>query len=178
MKNKFWLVLGIFFLIFVMHSENAFAWGWARKLPPKHNVIVLRGAKYHYFNGRFYRPGPIGFFMVMPPIGAIVTVLPAGHRTILFGGISYYSYENVYYTDCPTGYVVVPAPANVTVVPAPVETMAESPPGQSITINVPNSNGSFTPVKLVKYQDGYIGPQGEYYPGNPTVDQLRVLYGK
>jgi hypothetical protein len=51
-------------------------------------------------------------------------------------------------------------------------------PGQTITVNVPNSNGSFTPVKLVKYQGGYIGPQGEYYPGNPTVDQLRVLYGK
>ena len=178
MKNRFWLVLSIFFLIFVMHSENAFAWGWARNLPPKHNVVVLRGAKYHYYGGRFYRPGPIGFFMVMPPIGAIVTVLPVGHRMVLVGGITYYYSENVYYTDCTDGYVVVPQPAKVTVVSAPAETTAVSPPGQSITINVPNSNSSFTPVKLVKYQGGYIGPQGEYYPGNPTVDQLRVLYGK
>ena len=180
MKNKFWLVLGIFSLIFVMHSESAFAWGWARTLPQKHSVVVLRGSRYHYYGGHFYRPGPIGFFMVMPPIGAIVTILPAGHRTVIVGGISYYYYDSVYYTDSPDGYVVVPAPANVTVAPAPVETATTTatPPGQSIIINVPSSNGSFTPVKLVKYQGGYIGPQGEYYPGNPTVDQLRVLYGK
>ena len=178
MKNKLWLVLGICSLLFIAQAESAFAWGWARTLPPKHDVVMLRGARYHYYNGNFYRPGPFGFFMVMPPIGAIVTVLPASHRTIIFGGISYYSYENVYYTDCPDGYVVVPAPANIVVAPAPTETGTATPPGQSITINVPNSNGSFTPVKLVKYQGGYIGPQGEYYPSNPTVDQLRVLYGK
>jgi hypothetical protein len=47
-----------------------------------------------------------------------------------------------------------------------------------VTVNVPNTNGSFTPVTLIKQKDGYIGPQGEYYPGNPTVDQLKVLYGK
>lgn len=74
--------------------------------------------------------------------------------------------------------MVVPVPAAAPVAPAPAEIMTETPPGQLITVNVPNSNGSFTPVKLVKYKDGYVGPQGEYYPGNPTVDQLRVLYGK
>lgn len=178
MKNKFLLVLGICSVLFIAQAESAYSWGWARTLPPRHSVVVLRGARYHYYHGRFYRPGPIGFFMVMPPIGAIVTELPIGYHTVLVAGISYYDYENVYYTDCPTGYVVVPAPAVVVAAPAPAETTVSTPPGQSITVNVPNSNGSFTPVKLVKYQGGYIGPQGEYYPGNPTVDQLRVLYGK
>jgi hypothetical protein len=180
MKNKLWLVLGICSVLFIMNAESALAWGWARSLPRHHDVVVLRGARYHYYNGRFYRPGPIGFFMVMPPIGAVVTVLPTGHRTVIYGGISYYSYDNVYYTDSSDGYVVVPPPANITVVQtqAPIEPEEGTPPGQTITVNVPNSNGSFTPVKLVKYQNGYLGPQGEYYPGNPTVDQLRALYGK
>ncbi len=181
MKSKLWLVLGICSLLFIVDAENAFAWGWARTLPAHHTVVTLRGARYHYYHGRFYRPGPFGFFMVMPPIGAIVTVLPDGYSTVIVGGISYYSYDSVYYTECPTGYVVVPAPSNVTVTqssPATVTTATTTPPGKSITLNVPNSSGYFTPVKLVKYKNGYLGPQGEYYPGNPTVDQLSVLYGK
>ena len=167
--------------MFVSYS-GAFAWGWARTLPPHHNVIVLRGARYHYWGGRFYRPGPVGFFMVTPPIGVVVTVLPPVYRTVIIGGISYYYADDAYYTDTVGGYVVVPPPvqnaAVVTTAPAAPAAQSETPPGQSITVNVPNSSGGFTPVKLVKYKDGYIGPQGEYYPGNPTVDQLRVLYGK
>jgi len=162
-----------------MNPNNAFAWGWKRELPPRHEVIVLRGARYHYSHGRFYRPGPFGFFMVNPPIGVFISILPPVHRTIIVGGINYYYAEEVYYTDTVGGYVVVPPPVQkITVVESAPAATIETPPGQTITINVPNTNGSFTPVKLVKYKDGYVGPQGEYYPGNPTVDQLRVLYGK
>jgi hypothetical protein len=49
---------------------------------------------------------------------------------------------------------------------------------ESFTINVPNAKGEFTPVKLVKHDKGFIGPQGEFYPDHPTVDELKVLYGK
>lgn len=174
MKNRFWLfvLLGL-----MLMPSGAYAWGWKKALPPKHDIIVLRGHRYHYYGGMFWMPGPFGFFMVNPPIGMVVTVLPAPHRTIIMGGITYYYTNGAYYTEAPTGYVVVPAPAEKIIVSAPAANTG-MPPGESITVNVPNSNGSFTPVKLVKYQDGYIGPQGEYYPGNPTVDQLRVLYGK
>jgi Family of unknown function (DUF6515) len=183
MKNKFWLVMGICSILFLMGSESAFAWGWARNLPSHHSVVMLRGARYHYYHGRFYRPGPIGFFMVTPPIGVVVSILPDGYRTIVYGGIPYYYEDNVYYTDSSNGYVVVPAPANVAAAqpatePATTTATTTTPPGKTITINVPNSSGSFTPIKLVKYKNGYLGPQGEYYPGNPTVDQLSVLYGK
>ncbi len=56
----------------------------------------------------------------------------------------------------------------------PVQTICS----ETITINVPNTNGSYTPVTLVRRNNGYIGPQGEYYPGNPTVEQLKLLYGR
>ena len=47
----------------------------------------------------------------------------------------------------------------------------------TMTINIQNSNGSFTPVTL--HQDGafWVGPKGEYYRGVPTVGDLRQLYG-
>jgi hypothetical protein len=60
--------------------------------------------------------------------------------------------------------VYIPTPSNST--------------GETFVVNIPNSNGSYTPVTLVKSGNGYVGPQGEFYPGSPSVDQLRVIYGK
>ncbi len=55
---------------------------------------------------------------------------------------------------------------------------AQSVP-QTIIVNVPNRNGSFTPVTLRVAGDGtYIGPRGEVYTSQPTVDQLKTMYGK
>jgi len=64
------------------------------------------------------------------------------------------------------------------VTPAKIAPQAIQPDNSSITINIPNANGGYTPVKLVKSNGGYIGPQGEFYTEMPTVEQLKVLYGK
>ena len=50
--------------------------------------------------------------------------------------------------------------------------------GEKVPVNIPNFNGSYSTIMLVRLRDGYLGPQGEYYPGNPTVEQLRSLYGR
>ena len=42
-----------------------------------------------------------------------------------------------------------------------------------ITVNVTNSNGSITPVRLAKQGVGYVGPRGEYYNSLPTEEQLK-----
>lgn len=47
----------------------------------------------------------------------------------------------------------------------------------TMTINVHNSNGSYTPVVLRKYGNEYIGPRGEYYTTLPTEQQLKSVYG-
>jgi len=179
--NKLWLVPALC-LILVMQASNAFAWsGWSRSLPSRHEVVRVGHERYHYSGGRFYRPSwfGFGFFISAPPIGAVVRVLPFGYRTIIFAGSPYYYYDDVYYRSCPQGYIVVPAPAvnsNVTYRPAAIQPQTSY--GERVTINVPNSNGSYTPVTLVRSGNGYVGPQGEYYSGNPSVDQLRALYGK
>ena len=51
-------------------------------------------------------------------------------------------------------------------------------PEDTVTVNVPNARGGYTPVKLVKTDKGYTGPKGELYAGHPTVRQLTALYGK
>lgn len=45
------------------------------------------------------------------------------------------------------------------------------------TLWITNSNGSQTPVKLVKKGDTYIGPKGEIYNTRPTEEQLKGVYG-
>ena len=47
----------------------------------------------------------------------------------------------------------------------------------TMTVNVRNSNGSTTPVRLRRVGDRWMGPNGEYYDSIPTQEQLRGLYG-
>ncbi len=47
----------------------------------------------------------------------------------------------------------------------------------TVTVNVTNSNGSVTPVKLKKDGAGYIGPKGERYDHLPTEAELKPVYG-
>ncbi len=46
-----------------------------------------------------------------------------------------------------------------------------------VTVNITNSNGSITPVRLRKQGVGYVGPRGEYYGKLPTEEQLKPVYG-
>ena len=48
---------------------------------------------------------------------------------------------------------------------------------QYVTLNIHNSNGSISQVRLRKHGVGYLGTRGEYYPTFPTEDQLRPVYG-
>ena len=178
--SKFWLVIG-FSLWLVLSSQDAFAAGKKdRSHENRREVVEVGHHRYHYQDGRFYRPGFFGlwFFLADPPIGAVVTSLPFGHSTIIIQGATYYHHSNVYYKQCPSGYIVVPHPrVNTNIVYTPSVGQQQMQSGQTVVINVPNLNGSYTPVTLVKLNNGYIGPQGEFYPQHPTVEQLRALYG-
>ena len=180
--RRFWVAAGLSMLM-LMPSVPAFARDRDDRGKGddhrRREVVVVGHDRYHYRDGRFYRPGWFGleFSIGTPPFGAVVTRLPFGYRTIVVADAPYYYYDNVYYRPCPGGYAVVPQPV-VVAAPAPVEVQPQAGYGQTITINVPNGSGGFTPVTLVRQGNGYVGPQGEYYPGNPSVDQLRALYGK
>jgi hypothetical protein len=115
--------------------------------------------------------------------------------TVVIEGAPYYYYSGIYYTLDGDGLVAVtPPPANPAVAPTPsvpseaATAPANTPPkvestpaqqsGETVIVNMPNTKGGYTPVKLVKTDKGYLGPQGEFYPDHPTVDELKVLYGR
>ena len=74
----------------------------------------------------------------------------------------------------PPQQVIVAQPAPVIVSQAPTITYA----GDTVTVNVPNTNGGYTAVVLKRSGNGYVGPQGEYYDQIPTMAQLQAMYGK
>jgi hypothetical protein len=47
----------------------------------------------------------------------------------------------------------------------------------TVMVNITNSNGSISPVKLTKQGVGYVGLRGEYYDHLPTADELKPIYG-
>ena len=105
----------------------------------------------------------------------VIRVLPPGYRTLVVGSVVYYVHDGTYYVSSPEGYVVTPAPAVVEVKP---EIPKEAQPIDSYEIQIPNANGSYTLVVLKKTDRGFLGPQGEFYPEHPTVEQLKQVYAK
>ena len=78
-----------------------------------------------------------------------------------------------YYAPAPT--VVAPAAAVPVAAPTPMVPAASEGP---VEIDIPNGNGSYTTVALTRTAQGYLGPQGEFYPERPTAEQLRERYLK
>ena len=46
-----------------------------------------------------------------------------------------------------------------------------------VTVNISNSNGSMSLVRLQRRGIGYVGARGEYYDHLPSEDELRPVYG-
>lgn len=174
-------------LVFAFSCSTAFAWGGR-------GGYGGRG-HYYYHGGRWYGGGwGWGWFGAGLAAGAIVSALPPYYQLVYVGGVPYYYDGTYYYQSYPSGYVVVQpavapvivAPTTTTVVTAPATnfvaipavTQPKATSGEAVVINIPNESGGYTPVTLTKYNTGYISQQGEYYEGHPSVEQLRVLYGK
>ena len=164
------IIIAVVLSILLISSAETYARGFDRG-GHERGRVELRG-RYFFHEGRWYHPGWFGinFVVNIPPVGGYVEVLPSGYSVVYVGRTRYYYYQDVYYEPYPPGYVVVEPPAAVPVV--------VQSPVSSYIVNIPNSDGTFTAVKLVKQDNGYVGPQGEYYSSHPTVEQLKVLYGK
>ena len=172
LKSKVLVVVVLLLAFTVSYSPNAFAWGG-------HGGHGGHG-HYYYRGGSWYGSGWFwGGFAAALAVGTIVATLPPYYETVYVNGAPYYYYDSIYYRPASYGgYIVVPAPATTTVVATSAVTQPRVTSGEAIVINIPNASGGYTPVTLTKHNTGYIGPQGEYYEGHPTVEQLRVLYGK
>ncbi len=76
----------------------------------KHVPVVVRGHRYSYRDGIFYRKGLRGYIAVQAPLGAVIVSLPIGSHTVVAGGTRYHVYGGVYYRHIPEGYAVVKKP--------------------------------------------------------------------
>ena len=69
-----------------------------------------------------------------------------------------------------------PVPEIIAPVLSPSQIMSSDAEGNFI-VNIPNNAGGFTPIRIQKYGNGYVGPQGEFYYPFPQVSQLKAMYG-
>ena len=147
-------------------------------------TVVHAGMQYYYHHGYFYRQGWGGYVMVDAPVGVMVPDLPYGYSIIVVNGKRYFYYNRPYFVSGPRGYVVVDAPSYEVFSGSPPVYVLEEPrpadpvtlPG-SYTINIPGSQGRYVPLTFKRQGTGFIGPQGEYYPQFPSVEELKIVYG-
>jgi len=186
-KKKKIFIVGVLSSLILLQASNADAW-WPhtrrthRHSHPRHVVVLpsacttieVAGMPYYYHDGIYYRRGPNDYVVVHAPRGAVVRTLPSRHKVVIIKDREYYVYDNVYYVRKTSGYVVVSQPTFNDI--PQEETVINN--DNAYIVHVPNVNGSYTPVVIEKVGNGYIGPQGEFYPKNPTIDQLKVLYAK
>jgi hypothetical protein len=69
---------------------------------------------YHFSEGRFFREGRRGYYLVDAPVGIRVPHLPRGYRSYYdnrYG--SYYSYQDIYYRQVDNGYLVIEQPTTI-----------------------------------------------------------------
>ena len=124
---------------------------------------------FRYRNGKYEKAGSIlDLFRSKPAVGSIVSSLPPSRQVLLIDGASIYYYNGAYYKECPQGYIVV---ADPTVTPGPVVSTPQVP-AEQLLFEIPNYDGTYKTVTLTRKDGGYVGSQGEYYPGQPTVEQL------
>ncbi len=165
------------------HEDHRWGHGYVVRRIPPYRSIFWGGLSYLYAEGLFYRYTPSGYIIVEPPVGAVVPALPPTYSTVVVRGTPYYYYDSTYYAPVPGGYTVV-SPAVVSAAPVQPPLQVASPANtqdasiDTYEIQIPNSDGSYTLVVLKKSEKGFVGPQGELYPEHPTVEKLKVLYGK
>jgi hypothetical protein len=140
------------------------------ELPFGCSTIVIGENPYYCYNGYYLRPYLSGYVVVEEPVVAAATSEPAVQPAA--------PAKKAQPADSSGAVQTKPGSKSPAGSTPTASTPASSSSDETITINVPNSHGTFTPVVLTKHGNGYLGPQGEMYIGNPTVAQLKALYGK
>ena len=153
--------------------------GFVSYLPGGYTTVIVGGTPYYYCGGYYFRPYSSGYVIVPAPVVS-TTAAPAPASQAQGSG------SGTQQQTLPQATVQASSSDQSNSLNSAVEepktlsgTIAQPKPAlkDTATINIPNVKGGFTPVRLVKHNNGYIGPQGEFYAGHPTVDQLKALYG-
>lgn len=141
--------------------------GWGRGDFRGHHDHGRSYGRYHGGRHYGYYHNPRGELVFgLLGLGLIAAVASSSERTV------YVESAPVVVQHPPVVYVQQQPVVQQTVV-----VQVEQPQPAMVTINIQNSNGSFTPVTLHSIGSQWVGPRGEYYDAMPTVGQLRPVYG-
>ena len=143
-------------------------------LPAGYDSINLNDDVYYYSDGQYYQRANEEFDSVPPPVGAVVGALPAEYVSVTIGGVEYATYNGVYYMNTAGGYEVADPPAGFEGVLIAAAT--DNPNAIVVSLPDPSTSGQFVDIPLTRSGDGFVGPQGEYYPEFPPIEQLREMY--
>ncbi|MDE2010462.1 MAG: hypothetical protein KGJ09_10380 [Candidatus Omnitrophica bacterium] len=86
----------------------------------------------------------------------------AGYLSVYINGGTYFYYQGSFFMLTSSGYETVD----------PSTLAADG----VFNIEIPNSSGAYTQIQLEAVNNGYVGPQGEFYPQFPSIPQLQAIY--
>lgn len=142
-------------------------------IPPEAQITVVDGVPYYNVNGVTYVSSGLGYQVVPPPRVVVATPVVAAQPVTVIQPPA---------VVLPPAQPVQSAAVPVQAPPGPAQssvTAAQTPGSDDVfTINVPNSKGDYTGVTIKRSGNGFVGPQGEFYPEFPKVDQLKLMYAK
>ncbi|HSU55044.1 MAG TPA: DUF6515 family protein [Candidatus Dormibacteraeota bacterium] len=85
-------------------------------LPGGYRPLYFGGITYYYDDGTYYEPGPSGYQVVAPPVGAVVPALPEGTEMIYApNGATLYYGAGAFYAPVANGFQLIPPPMGATV---------------------------------------------------------------
>jgi hypothetical protein len=151
-------------------------------MPEGYTTLVVNGIRYYYCDGYYFRSCPSGYVIVPAPEARSSSAAEPSQTTKSPASGSQAQQQSA---AAPLAQAAQSGSAsaksgneaqNAENAAAAAPAKASAGDG-AVTINIPNAGGGFTAVKLTKYKDGYKGPQGEFYPNHPTVEELKALYG-
>jgi hypothetical protein len=161
-----------------------------RVLPERTHVVVINGRVYYVVDDVYYRTAPGGYVIVDTPVEStpVVTAKPepqTGTYTLYVPKKAGDGYVPVTLKRVDGGYIGPQGEFYPTMPPVPLLTEMYGLDEQArlertdvFLIYVPNKDGkTFTRVTLMRRDQGFVGPQGEFYPLMPTVAHLAALYG-
>jgi len=139
------------------------------------------GRSYHYDGSRhygYYHNSRGEWVFGVLGLGLLTAAVMADHPVYVQQPVVVQQSPQVVYVQQPA-VVQQPAPVVYMQQPAVIQQQIQvvSPQPVTTTINIQNSNGSFTPVTLRAVGGNWVGPKGEYYDTMPSVGQLRPVYG-
>jgi hypothetical protein len=190
------ILIFLFLSLFIVRPTASYA-HWHSRTYVDVNFGVWPSSYYYYgyppyyydpFYDPFYDPYPVYSYpaytyptytyptYTYPTYTYPAAVSSPDYQPVVVNGTTYYVNNGLYYVYTQYGYQAVSAPAGVAATAAPMAAPATA--SDSVTINIPNKNGGYTPVVLKKSGNGYVGPQGEFYSEFPKVSQLQTMYGK